>query len=109
MQQNPFALVSDSNMAPVQLWFQFGPIRHPIFSFGNFSETKMFHFASGEVTRLSEYRGTRHSHEGLLFKADPIISVFFHYDGKEAHPNIWSSGEKLAVLADSAEFAEQKH
>lgn len=31
-----------------------------------------------------------------MYKTDPITSVFFHYDGKEAHSNIWSSGEKLA-------------
>lgn len=46
-----------------------------------------------------------------MFKTDPIAGVFFHYDGKEAHSNIWFSGGKnwLIFLLDSAEFAEQKH
>lgn len=37
-----------------------------------------------------------HSHQELMFKTVTTTSVFFHYDGKEAHLNIWSGGQKLA-------------
>lgn len=40
-----------------------------------------------------------HSREGLMFKTDPIASVFFHYDGKEAHLNIWFSGGRNWLIS----------
>lgn len=82
----------------IQAWLQFGPFKHPIFSSGSFCSIKKVCFTSGEVALLFEYRGNRSVAvmKGCCLKLNPITSVFFHYDGNEAHLNIWFSGEKLA-------------
>lgn len=95
---------------PIQAWLQFGPFKHPIFSSGNFCSIKMVCFTSGEVTLLFEYRGNCSVPvmKGCCLNLNPITSVFFHYDGNEAHLNIWSSGEKLAEFCQILLSLQQK-
>lgn len=85
--------IFDLNMAPVESRFWSGPFKTSsvLLFWGTFAQLKRFILveicpALGEVTLLFEYR--------LMFKTDPITSLCFHYDGKEARLNIWSSGER---------------